>query len=402
MDGVVDLPLEPGRERKAHVLLAASELYVARGYHDAGEERIYEELFRQLLPETPTSQRLAIARLLAAYDHPPECCLEELAADADETVAAAALSGTAPLGEATLIAAVGRGPERVRAAIATRPGLAAPVRLALARHAAPSTLKRMLALAPVGPDDDILDVLFTRPEVLGELAVPLARHHVLPASLLFALFLDLDEAGRMEALAAAETRALADLARRGDPRVLHASFKPEVLRHLVDAALSGGAAAFAAHLAYTLDLDGETAARIVEDRGGEALMVALRALGTNASESGRIAVRVLGQRLPLERLRALLALHDRMTPHASHHLMRGLSAGLDAALREAREAASVRAISADLAPLAAGGEGRHVPVFTGQARGEGRVAVPRGADARVDTQRKGAIHSLPGRGREAG
>lgn len=206
MDGVVDLPLEPGRERKAHVLLAASELYVARGYHDAGEERIYEELFRQLLPETPTSQRLAIARLLAAYDHPPECCLEELAADADETVAAAALSGTAPLGEATLIAAVGRGPERVRTAIATRPGLAAPVRLALARHAAPSTLKRMLALAPVGPDDDILDVLFTRPEVLGELAVPLARHHVLPASLLFALFLDLDEAGRMEALAAAETR----------------------------------------------------------------------------------------------------------------------------------------------------------------------------------------------------
>ena len=42
MDGVVDLPLEPDRERKAHVLLAASELYVARGYHDAGEARIFE------------------------------------------------------------------------------------------------------------------------------------------------------------------------------------------------------------------------------------------------------------------------------------------------------------------------------------------------------------------------
>jgi uncharacterized protein (DUF2336 family) len=399
MDGVVDLPLEPDRERKAHVLLAASELYVARGYHDAGEARIFEELFRQLLPETPASQRLAIARLLAAYEHPPEGCLETLAADSDEAVAAAALAGPAPLCEAALIAAVGRGPERVRAAVAARPDLAAPVRLALARHAAPSTLKRLLAMAPSGPDDDVLDVLFTRPEVIGELAVPLARRHVLPASLLFALFLDLDEAGRMEALAAAETRALADFARRGDPRVLHASFKPDVLKHLVDAALSGGAAAFAAHLAYTLDLDGETAARIVEDRGGEALMVALRALGTSDTESGRIAVRLLGQRLPLDRLRALLALHDRITPHATHHLIRGLSAGLDAALREAREAASVRAVAGEALPLAAGGEGQHhMPLFSGQARGEARASDPRGTDA----QRQPAARPLPRRDRDAG
>ncbi|MBL6430548.1 MAG: hypothetical protein HPM95_02285 [Alphaproteobacteria bacterium] len=49
-------------KRKEHLLLAASELYVATPSHPRQEQRVFEELFRQLLPETPAAHRLTIAR----------------------------------------------------------------------------------------------------------------------------------------------------------------------------------------------------------------------------------------------------------------------------------------------------------------------------------------------------
>src|SRR5690606_15466942 len=138
---------------------------------------------------------------------------------------------------------------------------------------------------------------------------------------LFTLFLELDPAGRLEAIAAAETRALADLARSGQPRILQAAFKPAVLTALVAAALEGGAAAFAAHLAYALKLRPETAARIVEDPTGEPLVVCLRALAVEDTEASGILVRLLGTRLSLADLRALVTLFNRMTPRAAYHLV---------------------------------------------------------------------------------
>lgn len=328
MEGVVDLSLEPERKRKAGVLLAATELYVARDRHDAAEQRIFSELFRQLLPDAPTDHRRMIARLLADYAHTPADCLSLLAADADADVAAHALSSAGPLAETDLMTGAARGAETVRRAIAGRSAMPAGVAQVLLRHADAETLKVLIARPDCPLDDEALAILAARPEVLAALAPELASRRALPAPLLFALFLDLDPAGRMEAIAAAEARALGELARKGDPRVLNAAFKPAVLKSLVDAALSGGVAVFAAHLAYTLALSGDTAARLVDDTGGEALVVALRALGTGDSESGRILVRLLGQSVSLDRLRQLISLHDRITPRAAMLLVEGLRAGI--------------------------------------------------------------------------
>jgi uncharacterized protein (DUF2336 family) len=378
MDGVVDLPMEPDDERRSHLLQAATELYVSRSGHDQGEQRIYVELFRQLLPDTPPELRLSIAGLVANYPETPVACLEQLVADPSVPVAALALASPRPLSAVALIGCAARGPERIRACVARRAELEPSVVVALIRHAAPDTVTTLLARKDVALDEDGLVAVLGRADLLPGLAAPLARQHVLPARLLFALFLDLDEGGRMEALAAAETRALADLVRKGDHSIPNAAFKPAVLKSLVDAALAGGAAAFAAHLAYVLDLDGETAARIVEDPGGEALMVALKAVGTSETETGRIAVRLLGQRLRLDRLRLLLALHDRMTPRAAFHLMRGLAAGVAAALEaEAREAAAAAREQFREAAGERSGEragARHVSLFEGQPRSEGREA----------------------------
>lgn len=338
MEGVVDLSLEPHRKRKAGVLLAATELYVARDRHDAAEQRIFSELFRQLLPDTPTDHRRMISGLLSGYTHTPADCLSLLAADADADVAARALSSTGPLAETDLLAGAAKGDETVRRAIAGRSGMPARVAEVLLRHADAETLKVLIARPDCPLDDEALAILAGRPQVLAALAPELASRRALPAPLLFALFLDLDPAGRMEAIAAAEARALGELARRGDLRVLNAAFKPAVLKSLVDAALSGGVAVFAAHLAYTLALPGDTAARLVDDRGGEALVVALRALGTGDSESGRILVRLLGQSVSLDRLRQLISLHDRITPRAAMLLVEGLRAGIPAPA--ARPAAS--------------------------------------------------------------
>jgi hypothetical protein len=74
----------------------------------------------------------------------------------------------------------------------------------------------------------------------------------------------------------------------------------------------------------------------------------------------------------------LLALHDRMTPRAAFHLMRGLAAGVAAALEaEAREAAAAAREQFREAAGERSGEragARHVSLFEGQPRSEGREA----------------------------
>lgn len=389
MEGVLDLPMEPGGARKAGLLLAATELYVARQGHDASERRIFAELFRQLLPETPAEHRLTIAQLLAAVPEAPSECLSLLAADPDSEIAAAALAGEGALPETDLISRAASGNAAVHRAIAARSQMPESVAGVLLRHADAATLKVLLARPDCPPDERVLELLSAREDMLRALAADLARRHALPAPLLFALFLDLDRTGRMEAIAAAEARALAELARRGDPKLLNVAFKPAVLAALVEAALSGGLAVFAARLAHALALPAETAARIVDDPGGEALVLALRALGTGDSESGRVLVRVLGQTAALEHLRALLALHDRVTPRAAMMVMEGLHAGpaatiaqLAAAREEAQRPAAGRARASGLASPYGGVS--HAERRDGQG---GRTLAPPSSPASVPSRR---------------
>lgn len=374
----MDLSLETDRNRKDRVLLAASELFAATSSHDGSEARIFAELFRQLLPATPDADRLRIAETLAPYPHTPPACLALLIADANEDVAALALKAVAPLSGPDLVRRIARGPERLRAIVAARLDLSRDAVTALFHFADADTLRALLTRAPEALDDDALAALSDRKEVMRALADLLARRKALPSTQLFALFLDLDHAGRLEAIAAAEARTLSELVKRQDPRVLNAAFKPEVLKHLVEAALNGGAAVFAAHLAYTLDIPAETAARIVDDPGGEPLVVCLRALGTSDADGGRILVRLLGQRRPLAELRDLLALLNSITPRAAMFLIHEWQSGRE---RESAQPAQ---------------QAVHAPVYDGLSQAE------RPTVAKSGTRRPSQDRTLAPSRREAG
>ncbi|MXN65727.1 DUF2336 domain-containing protein [Stappia sp. GBMRC 2046] len=348
-----------GDSRKSRTLLAACELYVSMDSHDRSERAIFAELARQLLPETNFEGRRRISELLAGAAQVPQETLSALARDEDPRVAAPILAASDGLSDCDLVAAAGRGPEGLRRLIASRPSLPEPVVTALFATADAETLETLLNRADVAVSSEALSVLEERPDILRRLAPDLAAVKALPASLLFSSFPDLDHAGRMEAIAAAETRALAELARKERPLSLHTAFKPAVLQDLVAAALSGGVAAFAAHLAYALALPPDVAAQIADDAQGEALVVCLRALGLNDDDAARILVRLFGAKHSLDDLRGLLRLFDRLTPRAASILVSAWNNDLP--LDDAKPAT----------PL-------HAPQFAGAARAE-TAAKPRPA-----------------------
>ncbi|MBA5779045.1 DUF2336 domain-containing protein [Stappia sp. F7233] len=323
---------------RAKVLLAAAELYASRPAHDRAERGIFAELARQMLPETGVESRRRIAELLAGATDAPAETLSQLCRDPDPLVAGPILAEAAALSECDLIQAVGRGPEPLRMAVADRDDLTDAVVTALFAQADAETLRHLVERLEDGAipclagnaeviPAEALAALETRPELLSALAAELSAIRALPASLLFNLFLELDHQGRMEAIAAAQARALAELARSANAQPLHAFFKPAVLDALVSAALSGGSAAFASHLAYVLALPAETAARIADDNTGEALVICLRALGVNDGDVARILVRLLGVRLTLDELRGLLALHEQISARAAILLVTSWNGG---------------------------------------------------------------------------
>lgn len=365
------------------MLVAAAELYASRTAHDRAERSIFAELTRQLLPETEICDRRRIAELLAGAVDAPAETLSLLSRDPDPLVAGPILAEAAGLAECDLVQAVGRGPEPLRQVIAERDDLSPAVVTALFAQAGAQTLRalmarladrRVSALAEAADwlPQEALAALETRPEVLSALAEELSSAKALPAPLLFGLFLDLGREARMEAIAAAQSRALAELARAGTPQPLHASFKAAVLDGLVAAALSGGSAAFASHLSYVLGLPAETAVRIADDRTGEALVVCLKTLGVNDGDVARILVRLLGTRLSLDELRELLRLHEQIAPRAAILLVSSWNGGRlpDDARREP-------------------GRPAHAPVYAGAAR-EDRVLRPLARDEAVPGTRRSA------------
>lgn len=343
-----------GGSRKSRTLLAACELYVSMGSHDRTERAIFAELARQLLPETNTEDRRRISELLAVADEAPRETLCALARDEDPVVAAPILAVSEGLSDCDLVAALGRGPEGLRRLIAARPALSEPVVTAFFSTADAQTLEMLLDRGDISISSDALGVLEERPDVLRRLAPRLTALKALPASLLFASFPDLDHAGRLEAIAAAETRALAELARKKKPNTLQTAFKPAVLQELVAAALSGGVAAFAANLAYALALPPDLAAQIVDDAGGETLVICLRALGLKDEDAARVLVRLFGAKRSLDDLRALLALFDRLTQRAAAIIV---SAWNENTIVAPPDQATAQAPS-------------HAPQFSGAARGD--------------------------------
>ncbi|ADZ71368.1 hypothetical protein SL003B_2945 [Polymorphum gilvum SL003B-26A1] len=311
--------LDPKRDlaRRDCLLLAATELFVARDRHDRSERRLFGELALNLLPDTPVGDRRRIACLLARTpDAPPEV-LNALAADPDPLVAYPVLLHAAVLPEDTLLAVAERGPDSLRRALSRRPELPESVLERLAARGDEAAVRLLIAhgrpLLPV----PALAALCARPEIMAVIGPELAGRALLPSDLLIAHYPTLDAANRQRAIAAAELRALADRARQGGTRAPQPAFKPALLQRIVAAALTGGRASFARQIAYALGLSAGLAARVTVDASGEPLVVCLKALGLAPASVATVVVRIVGRTLSIEQLRALLAFHDALSPAAA-------------------------------------------------------------------------------------
>ncbi|WP_321341806.1 DUF2336 domain-containing protein [Breoghania sp.] len=132
--GVGSLVQADESTRKAHLLLAATELFVASDAPSRVERHVYAELFRQYITATPVKERRKVATLLSRCGFAPHDCVLALAQDEDVSVAHRVLAYSTVLHDCDLIAAVGRGPQSVRRAISLRRTLSDDVLSALGRY----------------------------------------------------------------------------------------------------------------------------------------------------------------------------------------------------------------------------------------------------------------------------
>ncbi|MEP3280157.1 MAG: DUF2336 domain-containing protein [Stappiaceae bacterium] len=319
-DGVVALVQATDKTRKAQLLIAAAELYASAPAHDFSDKKIFAELFRNLVIDAPSDSRKRVALLLAHCDNTPEDVLISLARDRDPNVAFPVLCHAKSLCERELIAAIGRGPDTLRRAIAMRHDLTPNTLAALELYTSETTGLENTHGYPVQkkprpvPSNDDLPLGATQPRATRETLLTLER------------FLAYDGVQRLHALASAEARTLISKSIQQSGKFERTSLKPlssqDALR-LERIAMSGDRAAFANVLAGQLELDAASAKDIVFDVGGEALLVCLKYLGLPGGTVNTILVRLWTAAKTLKNLRILSDVYDRLTPETAMQMMSG-------------------------------------------------------------------------------
>ncbi|WP_439529609.1 DUF2336 domain-containing protein [Pannonibacter sp.] len=347
--------LDPEIIRKDRLLLAAAELFCARERHDRAEVRAFAELALNLYDATSLADRRRVACLVARAPQAPADVLTRFADDEDALVAYPVILHGAAIAPDVLARIARRGPESLRRALLRRQDLDEATLVILAAEAEPDTLLALSDLPDGNLPDACLDILCGRPAVMDRLGPLLAERNALPSDLLMANFPTLDPVNRQRALATAGLRALAEKARQPLARPARPTLKPQLLKRLIEVALGAGHEAFATELAQLLGLDGDFCLAIVCDMSGESLMVALKALGMAEADASSILVRLTGNNLSLEGLRAALRLYETLSLAAAQLLVSTWRQHSGTEPGQQRAAASTSAPVAGLRPGAQSG-----------------------------------------------
>jgi hypothetical protein len=267
LDGLVRLSTTEGVDIRRPLLRVLTDLYVQEPTHTREEEQQYVELALQLLPAVDLATRAAVARKLATYPHTPAPIIDVLARDATDL---AALFGATAAARAIDAAA-----SQPDASETEDPPLPAWLETAMREPAPPATRPQ----PTVGADS------------IGE------------------IFLNSTSAERLAFLANMERATSVG----GAPSV-STLVRPGASRRLEQAALARRPEEFAHELRLALGVTGNTARRIADDRSGEPLLVAARALGISEEVLVRILLFInesIGH--SIERVFALAALYGRIT-----------------------------------------------------------------------------------------
>lgn len=315
-DGLADLGRRDGIDIRPVLVRVLTDLYVQKPRHTAEEERNYIELMLRFIGMTDMATRSNVARKLAGYAGAPLAVVQRLARDVIE-VAEPILRESTQLNPADLVAIAECGP-RHAAVITARRNADIARSLELARPvnslASTSSLLAASARTPVtAPESGRSDAAAERAD-----ATPKREPKRENEADVSRRFLDGGPAERRAILSALESEA--ETAAHGEyVRREHS------LSRLESAALRQKPDEFALELETALALSRALASRIVDDAGGEPLLVALKALGMPSN----MLLRVLLFLNPtvghsVERVFDLARLYDRLAANVAHRLVSGM------------------------------------------------------------------------------
>lgn len=302
LEGLDRLAYREGVDIRPTLVRVLTDLYVQKPTHTAEEERHYTELVLRLIDSVNISTRAIVARKLATYQAAPAPIVRRLARDALE-VAEPVLKYSRRLSGQDLIAVIQDfGPRYAEIIAARRPPepfpagdlapVAAPVAVDAAREDAAPTGEE-----PARP---------TAPDIrLGELF--LAASSAERRAMLTNLDHEIHAAARQEQEPAQDPDQEAACGR------------------LEAAALQRRPEDFIGELEHALGVVPGDARRIVEDDGGEPLLVAARALAMPSPVLLRILLflnPVIGQ--SVQRVFDLAKLYDRLAPAAAVRIVASL------------------------------------------------------------------------------
>jgi len=315
---VEDLTLARSREMRPMLARVLTDLFVqAPGRHSAAEVDRYGTLMSSLYEDLDPSTRALLATRLTGRPEAPAGLMARLAADVSEVAAGPIRSGA--LGEATLLDLLRTGDVPKRRAVAARPDLSADIVLRLCTDLDESVLAALIANEAATLGDTHLRLLANRVLKAPELASALLRRADVPGRAAAPLFLHADAAGRakiLAALVAPEGRAAA-----AAPRSPAAELRADVADVLVAHAKAGRREGIAAVLAEVMPLPRAMADRVLQDEGGEALVIALRAL--RLAETPTLTLLLLANPAigcSVERVFALVKLSAELPNHAADHM----------------------------------------------------------------------------------
>ncbi len=287
LDGVLKSDRGTATELKQSALLSATEVFVSRAHKTRADIAIYEDLTTQLLKSTPIADRRSIARLLSRHPAAPAATLRALMQDCLE-VAEILFREADQLAEVDLLAVIATASDEHIDAIAARPHLSPVLVEALVRNMRPASLPILLANTTIRIPQDHLGVVKDAARKNPIVAAALGRRHEDVDDLdLTDLFLDLDDRGRRRVVQGLEILALRDFAAK---RPLPAMPTPDAHRvqELARLALARDLQQVAHHLAIMLEIDRTVALRLLTDKGGEPLAIALKAVGLDAPLATRV------------------------------------------------------------------------------------------------------------------
>jgi uncharacterized protein (DUF2336 family) len=316
LQGLVAIAREEGLDMKPILLRVLTDLYVSAEMHSADEIAQFQEIGGTLAGQVDTETACVVACKLSAYAGTPPGVAEALVARGDD--AARILLADAPwLPRAMVLAEAATGGRLLAAAVAARADLdGSLMRLLLARQEAVIDVTLAANTAVDLPQDVKLELL-ARSREEEAISDALLSRTDLAAGERAVLFLQADRTMRLRIIEDAERVALAN--RRGRPAP---AAPPELGLALENAAIAGDQRAFAALLALALSTSPDKARRILEDRSGETLAVALVAIGL----SDEVITRIFMFRDPLighstQKLFALVDLSRRVSFGAAGLIM---------------------------------------------------------------------------------